>query len=139
MHYPKLASLLKLLLTIIIRMIDNLIDYIYNKEKIYYNQDMDSATIYTGIIAACYVSKASFSFWYNAANDPSNPWYNYLGKDKKPLGRIWHAIKVAAADTWGFLTGGWHTGNFNPQDNSWPVEWHIDEAIDNASEKSSSV
>ena len=120
--------------------VNDLIDYVYANYNVYYDNVNDSANIYAIFVADCYVSMSSYEFWYNAAIDENNPWYDFLnGNNRSVFGRIWHAIKVAGADTWGFITGGWHIGNFNPDDNSWPIVWVPSEAVEHAGEVSSSV
>ena len=83
---------------------DNFISYIYDNYNVEYNEETYIGNTPATIIADCFISKASYDFWYNAAINPENPWHDFLGDDRSWPGKIWHAIKVAAADTWAFVS-----------------------------------
>jgi len=70
-----------------------------------------------------------------ASINPDNPWYDYLnnGNSISLFGRIWHGIKVVAADTWGFVGSSIHIVVPNK------IIIDIDEGYDNAKASSSSV
>ncbi len=71
-----------------------------------------------------------------ASINPDNPWYDYLNKDdsRSLFGRIWHGIKVVAADTWGFIGSGHFSTHPHPG-----YYINIKDGYDNARASSSSV
>lgn len=104
----------------------------------------DSADIFVFFVADCYLSMASYEFWYNAANDETNPWFKYLDEGEKCniFRRIWHGIKVVAADTWGFLSTGHYSPTGGFAHGGWAgihASFNLDEAINHAGHVSSSV
>ena len=117
--------------------VNELINYVYKNYEPYYDAENDSADIFAFFVADCYLSMASYEFWYNAANDDANPWFKYLDEGEKCniFRRIWHGIKVAAADTWGFVSSGHVELYFI----GIRVHWYLDESINHAGELSASV
>ncbi len=88
----------------------------------------------------CYLPPATYEYWYDSANDSSSLWYGYLDKYASKtgiFGRIWHAIKVAAVDTWAWITEG--GDSYVDEDGITHYTWDVPTANDIASEASASV
>lgn len=65
------------------------------------------------IVASCFIAKASYEYWYNAAKYENHNWHDFLvpeGERVPPwLANAWKAVKnavsVAACDTFGYIIG----------------------------------
>ena len=114
------------------QMIAHLEYQIYNNFDVVIDTVTETGNEPALLLEALAISRYSYQFWYEAATDENNPWYDYINNDNSR--GLWHAIKVAAADTWGALTSGWHVQNAMP-----PITWNLDEAWAGGSKASSSV
>jgi len=104
-------------------MVSELENSIYNNYSVEIDIESnigDEASIFLG---TCAISRYSYLFWNNAIHDQTNPWYSFFedGQVKKKdfWGKVWHGIKVAGADTGGFLLGGAGVGMNPDGDVSW--------------------
>ncbi len=115
--------------------IDSLINFIDSSYNIVYCPRSNTGNEYTMIVISCYISKASYKYWYEVATDTTHPWYDYLDDNSKTniFRRIWRGIKVAAVDTYSFIIG----PQWSMKDGV--ITFNIGEAVNNAAENSASV
>ncbi len=90
------------------------------------------------VVGACFLAQATYEYWYNSALDSTSYWYGYLDNhtSKSLIGRIWKAIKVAAVDTWAWITDCQVYEDYTGATHYW---WYVPHANYVASEASSSV
>ena len=65
-----------------------------------------------GMLAMCSIAKSSYTYWYN---DPTTQ--NLQGRNI--FGKIWRAIKIGAADAYGFVFDGWIDTDNNGTNETW--------------------
>ncbi|HXS37726.1 MAG TPA: hypothetical protein VN721_13565 [Flavipsychrobacter sp.] len=93
------------------------------------------------LLGACSIAKYSYSYWYNIATNPNPPTTGWSSPQCSFIRNVWHAITVAATDTWAFVGD----GNAYPKfDKNWNVngigvKWDLDQAVDDAGDASSHV
>ncbi len=88
--------------------VDQLIDFIYENYNVQYDEKTNKANKYGVVVASLFLAKFTYAYWYEAATDPNHPWYDYMHSNAERnlfLRSIWRAIRAAARDVWGFLTG----------------------------------
>jgi len=124
---------------------DKFVSYVYANYEVKIDEENDSSNFAGAVVAMCYVSKYSFSYWYESIFNETHPWYGFLvslddnnnTKTCRWCQAVWHAIKVGAADTWGFVVGA--VQHATPGNNGGPLIIDLDAAIDQAGRTSASV
>ncbi len=86
--------------------VNGLIDSTYTNFSVTVDTIKDTGNDFAMVVGACFLAQATYEYWYNSALDSTSYWYGYLDNhtSKSLIGRIWKAIKVAAVDTWSFMT-----------------------------------
>lgn len=93
--------------------IDVLIEYIMEHEELVYDSDTKIGNSVAKLVGTLVIAKYSYAYWVNAALDPDNEWHELLAPGVGGIYRVsacdfcrraWRAIRVAAADVWGFMT-----------------------------------
>ncbi len=99
--------------------IEQLENFIYKNYTCNYDQNTQIGNDVALVLGACSIAKYSYSYWMDAINNASHPWFNRMSKITYTAGKeftdtnlesricfkcIWHGIKVAAVDVWSFMT-----------------------------------
>ncbi|MEA3447957.1 MAG: hypothetical protein U9Q98_05845 [Bacteroidota bacterium] len=116
--------------------VDFLIDKVYRNFDVIVDTVKGVGNEFAMVVGACYLAQATYGYWYDSANDSSSLWYGYLDKYTSKtgiFGRIWHAIKVAAVDTWAWID----SCHYDEEDGSY--FWYVPYANFMASHASSTV
>ncbi|MDY0144283.1 MAG: hypothetical protein RBR97_20560 [Bacteroidales bacterium] len=121
--------------------IDIIINKIYENEKVIVDTTQCFYNEFAMVVAGCYLAKATFEYWYNSAIDTNGLWYGYLdlyASSKLPpwIKRAWHGVKVAAVDTYAWVTA---NGSYMDEDGYVHYTWNVPQANYYASEASGSV
>ncbi|MDY0143260.1 MAG: hypothetical protein RBR97_15340 [Bacteroidales bacterium] len=123
--------------------VNEIIGKIYEEEKVIVDTTKGIGNEYALIVADCYLAKATYEYWYNSAVDSKSYWYGYLdlyASSKLPpwIQRAWHGIKVAAVDTWAWVTYGGEEYE-DPETGETGYFWYLPRANKIASQASATV
>ncbi len=125
--------------------IDAIINAIFENEEVIIDMEIDKCNEFGAIVAMCYLSKATYGYWYNSALNEGSLWHPYLALSTETKLPDWahkaiKAIKVAAVDTWAWV-GNYETFEFIGDDGKTYTgyRWVVPECNAVASEASGSV
>jgi hypothetical protein len=95
--------------------IDSFEFFIQSHYNVVYDVDTKTENSYAYLLGACSIARNSYQYWMDAASNQNHPWYirfeqitynGGCGSAKWPdwVKKALHGVKMAAVDTWGFLT-----------------------------------
>lgn len=101
-------------------------------------------------MTACAAARSSYEYWYRAASDPNNAWFDIIVENcpsiyRWPIPNFWCRVKVAiqgtGADIWGAVKTGDVAPVYNFEKGEWTVgfKWNIGKAFKSATTASTSV
>ncbi|MGI6321242.1 MAG: hypothetical protein ACOXZK_09900 [Bacteroidales bacterium] len=95
--------------------VDEIVEKVYRNEVVKVDTRTGMGNEYAFVVAACFLAKSTYEYWFTAAIDELSPWHLFLfdeSIDKKPgpigrfFRRLWKGVKIAVYDTGGFIIGG---------------------------------